>query len=136
MVPIMRDFTQDRPSISFKIDDDVFHCAPALPARVLMNFAVKFDAITEKSTGEDQMAAMMSILEAALKPESYKRFEIRMADSDQPIDLNQVNAVIEWVMGEYGLRPMEPSVSSATGPPDPVTGISSTVNMPGEESTS
>jgi len=127
----MRDFTHDRPRIQFKVGDDIFECAPAIPARTLMNFAVRFDSITEKSTGADQMDAMVSILEVSLKPESLKRFLLRMEDNEDPIDLIQVNDIVEWVMGEYGLRPTTSSEPSASGQPLPDDGTNSTANTSG-----
>jgi hypothetical protein len=53
-----------------------------------------------------------------------------MADPEQPIDLNQVNSIIEWVMGEYGMRPTQSSESSADGLPAPELGTTSTENTP------
>lgn len=127
----MRDFTHDRPRIQFKVGEDIFECAPAIPARTLMNFAVKFDSITEKSSGSQQMDAMVSILEAALKPDSLKRFLERMEDNEDPIDLLQVNDIVEWVMGEYGLRPTTSPEPSANGQQLPGDGTNSTASTSG-----
>lgn len=125
----MRDFTKQRREIKFKIDDDVFEVAPALPAGVLMDFATDFQKL-DKESGEDQKRSMMTILETVLVAGSYQRFTQRMQDRLQPIDLEQVNDVIEWIMEEYGMRPTEPSEDSSGGQPGPASGTPSTENTP------
>lgn len=53
-----------------------------------------------------------------------------------PIELPQLTEIVEWVMGEYGLRPTQPAQGSSTGQPDPAYGTNSTVPTSGEVSIS
>ena len=126
---VMKDFSRDRARLEFTIDGDHFEAASALPAQTLMDFAAKFDKIDEQS-GPDQIDSMMSILEAILLPESYPRFTARMADKERPIELAQVNEVVEWVMAEHGLRPTEQSGDSSSGSASPDDGTKSTGAAP------
>lgn len=124
----MRDFTRQPRVIEFRIDEDVFRCHPRLPAQVLMDFAVKADAMGDSPTGEQGIQAMEDVLRATLLPDHFRRFQERMNDHGNPIELAQVSEIVPWIMEEYGLRPTTPSDSSSDGPSDPVPGISSTEN--------
>jgi hypothetical protein len=125
----MKDFSRDRKQIQFKIDDDVFHCRPALAADVLLDFTERFSAIKEDD-GAESRAVLVSVLEEVLQPDSFARFRERMADRDNPVDMPQANAVIEWVFEEYGLRPTQPSSGSPNGQPGPESGMNSMESVP------
>lgn len=132
----MKDFSQARPDVTFQIDGDVFFAYPALPARVLVGFAMTFDGVSEDTPANEQMDAMLSILERALKPDSYRLFNERTSSREKPIDLNQVNDVMEWMLGEYGLRPTKLPEPSSTGSESPGDGTSLTGSTPVVESIS
>lgn len=57
-------------------------------------------------------------------------------DNAVPIELDQVTEILEWVMGEYGLRPTKPSEDSSDGPSSPESGTNSTDSTSDVESTS
>lgn len=126
MMPIMKDFSKERKVIEFRIDDDVFVCPPALPAGTLMRFIAKFNKLQNAADSEEQIALMNDTLAVVLQPESFDLLKIRMEDPHNPVDLDQLNAILEWVMGEYGLRPTQPSSSSPDGQPSQESGTSST----------
>jgi hypothetical protein len=131
----MKDFTRKRSEIKFTIDDDVFEAAQAIPADTLLDFAVNFQGLDEAS-GEDQRQSMLTILQTVLLPDSYLRFRERMSDQLRPIDLAQANEVVEWVMGEYGMRPTLPSEPSADGSASQESGTPLTENTAAEVSIS
>jgi hypothetical protein len=122
----VRDFTRQPKVIEFRIDDDVFRCHPRLPAQVLIDFAVEADAMGDSPTGEQGIRAMLGVLEATLSAEQYRRFRDRMKDPVNPIDFEQVNEVVPYIMESYGLRPTTPSEESSDGPSSPGPGTSST----------
>lgn len=122
----MRDFTREPKVIEFKIDDDIFRCHPRLPAKVLMDFAVKADAMGENPTGEQGIQAMLDVLRVTLLDDHFKIFEHRMGDPDNAIELSQISEIVPWIMEEYGLRPTTPSDDSSDGPSNQASGISST----------
>src|SRR6266576_1485581 len=110
----MRDFTRQPRVIEFKIDDDVFRCHPRLSAQTLIDFTLEVEKLGDKMTSEQGIQTMIGTLKMVLVPDSYTLFHDRMSNSSNPIELDQVNAVIEWIMGEYGLRPtQQPDTSSA-----------------------
>lgn len=132
----MKSFSRNRPKIQFDIDGDVFTAAPGLPAGTLAEFGIGYaDALSETSSIKDQFDALSSVIRLVLLPESYERFTARLTDSERPIDLEQLNEVIVWLLEQYGLRPTEPSSDSSSGPPALEPGTSSTDGVPAADST-
>jgi hypothetical protein len=128
----MRDFTKKRQDISFRVDDDIFHAARGVPAEVLLDFAAKFSGMETTASVADQLQAFRAMLDVVLLPESLERFNARMRDRENPIEIDQVEDIVSWLMEQYGLRPTEPSSPSPSGSPGPDSGITSTATTPGE----
>jgi hypothetical protein len=132
----IKDFTKKRKDISFREGDDIFHAARGVPAEVLLDFATEFSSMDTSATIDQQLKAFRSMLEVVLLPDSLKRFNERMRDRDNPIEIDQVEDIVTWLMEQYGLRPTEPSLVSPSGPSGPGPGITSTVSTPAEVSIS
>lgn len=132
----MKDFSKKRSDIVFRVDGDVFQAARGVPAEVLLDFAAEFSGMEAGATVDQQLQAFRSLLEVVLLPESLARFTSRMRDRENPIEMDQVEDIVTWLMEQYGLRPTEPSSSSPAGPSSPVPGITSTASTPGEVSIS
>jgi hypothetical protein len=132
----MRDFSKKRTDIFFRVDDDVFQAARGVPAEVLLGFATEFQNMDTTTTVDQQLKAFRALLDVVLMPESLERFNERMRDRENPIEIDQVEEIVTWLMEQYGLRPTEPSFSSPGGPPVPASGTSSTASTPGEVSIS
>lgn len=125
----MKDFTRVRTPITFTIDDDKFDAAPAIPAQTLMDLTGQFSVMDEDDPAA-AIAAMITVLEQFLLPASFRRFTERMGSKTDPIEFPQVNDVIFWLLGEYGMRPTPQSSDSADGLQLPESGMSSTGNTP------
>lgn len=124
----MRDFTRDRPEIQFKIDNDIFKAIPALPARVIVKLAAQFEELSDKDS-EAGFEATVAVIDTLLDEESAVRFRARLeAGAEHAIDVEQVAEVMQWLLGEYGMRPTEPSEPSSIGLPSPVSGMNSTAS--------
>lgn len=132
----MKDFTRQPRVIEFKVDDDVFRCFPRLPAQTLIDFTLEVEKLGEDMTSEQGIETMIGTLKMVLIPEHYTRYHERMSDSANPIELDQTNEIIQWVMGEYGLRPTQSPEGSSTGPSSPESGTNSTGDSPAEVPTS
>lgn len=129
----IRDFTEQHERLVFRIDDDVFEAARALPGKVLARFAARFADI-ENTAPDKAMDAITDALGLVLLPESNALFQKRLDDVANPISLDQAGRVIEWLMERYGQRPTEPSSPSATGSSSPESGMSSTDAPPQQAS--
>ncbi len=121
----MKDFTRKRSKIEFQIDDDVFEASPAIPADILTDFVVQFAGV-ENLPALKRVEALTEVLSMVLKPESFERFAARKKDRDNPIDLEQINDIIVWLMEQYGQRPTRPSQVSSSGQSSPEPGTSLT----------
>jgi hypothetical protein len=132
------DFTIKREPLWFRIDDDLFQAAPALPAGVAFQFAELASTLGGDS-GDERVAqarAAMTLFEKILYPDSYRRFQERMHSVEQPIDPHQLFQVVSGLMARYGLRPTEPSADSSASPEPPADGTNSTDAPPPPASTS
>ena len=132
----MRDFTRQPRVIEFQIDQDIFRCHPRLPAQTLIDFTLEVEKIGDEMTSEQGINTMIGTLKMVLIPDHYTRFHDRMSDPSNPIELDQANEIIQWIMGEYGLRPTQSPEDSSTGPSSPAPGMNSTGDSPGVVSTS
>jgi hypothetical protein len=99
-----RDFSVAHDPIAFTIDGDTFDCYPALPAGVLIQFAIGAAKINQSDV-EQQAKMLDGLFRLVLRPESADLFAARMTDPERPIELKQINLIIPWVMEAHGLRP-------------------------------
>lgn len=125
----IRDFSRKRERLVFRIDDDVFEAAAALPGNTLAQFATRFSNV-ESVPLDQQLKVFADALGLVLLPESNARFQKRLDDLQNPIELEQASDVITWLLEHYGLRPTEPSSDSSTGPASPASGTNSTDGQP------
>lgn len=120
-----KDFTRKRERVTFRVDDDLFEAASALPGQTLTEFARRFSDIgTTPAT--DQLTVLTDALAMVLLPESAARFSKRFADLENPIELEQASEIVMWLLERYGLRPTQPSSHSASGSVNLEPGMSST----------
>lgn len=128
----MKDFSKARKKLLFRIDTDSFEAAPAIPAETLAVFATRFENIESVLPG-DRFKILSDALELVLLPESYGLLRERMRDKTNPVELDQINDIILWLLEEYGLRPTQPSSASSVGQPNLESGTNLTgVQLPGE----
>lgn len=118
----IKDFTRKRSRILFRIDDDLFEASPALPAETLYEFSLRFSDLDKT---EDRLSALVEVLEMTLLPESCTIFRTRLKDPERPIELDQLNDVLVWLLEQYGARPTMLSSSSSPGLPGQGSGTSS-----------
>ncbi len=121
----VKDFSRKRERLIFRIDDDLFEAATALPGNVLAQFATRFSNV-ESIPLDQQLKVFADALGLVLLPEANSRFQKRLDDLQNPIELEQASDVIQWLLEAYGLRPTEPSSDSSTGQQSPAPGTSST----------
>ena len=122
------DFSIRKPPRQFRIDSDTFHVPAVLPAAV----AVEFSRMTKMNPNE-QFLAIGEVLDIVMLPESAELFARRMRDPSNPIGVEHIAEVVQWLMQEYGDRPTQPSSDSQASPM--TTGTPSTAGAPLVEST-
>lgn len=129
----VKDFTRKRKRLVFRIDDDLFEAAAALPGETLVQFAKRFADIDDAPL-DQKIHVITDALALVLLPDSQALFAKRFGDLEQPIEYEQAADVITWLMEEYGHRPTEPSSPSSTGQPSLASGTSSTDAQPPQAS--
>ena len=127
MTDDVRDFSKRRSRHLFRVDDtgDLLEAAPALPAEALAEFAGRFSNL-EDTDASKRFNVLVDVLEMVLLPESFALLRKKMSDKKNPVELDQLNDIIVWLLGEYGLRPTQPLPDSSTGQSDPESGTNST----------
>lgn len=127
---VMKDFTKRRDAIQFKIDDDVFVVRPSIPVDGLQRVMTTLRSAaegTDEPRLEDLMPRFKEAIKLLLMDESGRRFVERMGDWNNPIDLEQVQGVVEWITAQLAAgRPTPPSPDSTSGSPSDGAGTSST----------
>lgn len=128
-----RDFTKDRSKApSFTIGDNVYTAVVGMPAQTMLDFAGAFGDMSQSTPVDEQLKVFTEILGSLLEDDSYRVFLDSMA-SKHPrnmVDFEQVQEVIEWLLGEFGMRPTQLSSLSATGPDGPEPGTNLTGSTP------
>lgn len=113
-----RDFTKKRPPIYFIIDEDRFDCHKALSAVDLQKALERFrDSKSDGSdvTADNVMQKILSALELLLKPDSFTKFHVALYDEtrEEPIGLDQLKDIFEWLIEQYTQRPTSPLADSS-----------------------
>lgn len=133
----VHDFTVEKPRVQFKLDGDIFTGVRDIPAVKAMEFSGHADGLKrEDAPMEERIAAFMDILRLLLVPDSAELFISRLNDPVNPIGVQTMLKIVPWLFEQYAQRPTTPDSDSSTGSGNPESGISSTVNTLGVESTS
>lgn len=138
----MKDFSRKPRVVEFTVNGDVFRGKPFLAAQTMIDFTVSLESV-KASDSAAEFEAMLDSLRLVLMPDSFQRFRERMRDPSDasrngapvpqdgvapPIEIDQVNEIIEWITGEYGMRPTQPSSESSGGSPSLESGTNSTAS--------
>jgi hypothetical protein len=125
----MKDFTRPKRAIKFKVDDDVFDAVPEIAAGLVVQFAEEAELIDKNDVKPGELIGVMTnLFQYVLPPESSTRLITRLTDPKNPIGLERVLEIIQWLLEQYGLRPTEADSDSSDGVLSPVDGTSSTVS--------
>ncbi len=124
--PPAKDFSKKRTPIRFVIDGDTFEAAPAIAAETLCEFAGLYEQASGAKGLAETYRLLTTVLEMTLMPDSWQRLHERLGDRVEPIELDQLSSVVEWLLEAYGLRPTQLPSPSSGGEPSPPPGTSST----------
>lgn len=125
---------KSKPPVEFMIDDDKFFATPEVPAGTMLDLLdVRKELRAAQGSMAERFKLITDIFETLLLPDSYTLFEERLRSTANPIGLETIFEVIQWMLGEaYAMRPTQlPSLSPDTPSSD---GTSSTDGAPAEES--
>lgn len=102
--------------LSFTLAGEQFTCLPILPWVTMENLIRPYQE-------QGEMGVVLQIgplMEACLIDEDVERFHAILTRKDDPIDLETVTAIVEWLLESYTGRPTErfsslPGGQSTTG---------------------
>jgi hypothetical protein len=111
---------EDAEPLDIQVDDDTFTLMPPTSGQM---------ALIVTTMNEDdprsQIAGVIDFLDAVLADEDRHRFRKRLFKRNDPLDLETVQEIISYAIGEWSARPTESSDGST--PSRPTSGKSSTV---------
>lgn len=126
----MKDFTRPKRAIKFKVDDDVFEAVPEIAAGLVVQFAEEAELIDKDTVKPAELIKVLSnLFHYVLPPESATRLISRLSDPKNPLGLDRILEIIQWLLEQYGLRPTEADSDSLAGVLSPVDGTNSTENV-------
>lgn len=106
----IKDFSFSLEPKRFKINDDVFEAAPALPLGLASQLS-KFKDIAAEGASDK----LLEFFDEILFDQSAERFRERANSKTEPLPMTLLMPIINWLLEEYGLRPTQPSeISSST----------------------
>lgn len=128
-----KDFTKNRKKApTFTVGDNTYAATVGLPAMTMLGFAVKFGEMQVNTPIDQQVPVFTEIMDQLLEDDSAKIFRESM-ETKHPrnmIEIDQLQEIIEWLLGVFGLRPTQPLSPSAPGPDNPEPGTSLTGSTP------
>jgi hypothetical protein len=121
---VVKDFSRKRSRIVLQLDGEEYEARPAIGLKTLQ----RVQAIQRKFKDPeldkiDLFAEMFGVL---LKTDDAARFAVKLADEDEPVDPDQLQEMVSYVMERNGGRPTGESVASASGSFAEVSGTPST----------
>lgn len=98
----------DDEGILFTVDDYQFKAFRPTDGQI----AVLMSAQTGYASDSTKVAAIINFFVGVLDTEAHQVLVTRLLDRDDPFDLEQVNAILEWLLEEWTGRPTKPSTGS------------------------
>lgn len=97
--------------LSFKLHGEEFHCWPDLQGQVLLQLA----AGSADETGLATVQTINEFFDAALKPDSLKKFRELMKDPERIVSVDTLAEITSWLVEQYSERPTKEPSGSLSG---------------------
>lgn len=110
-----KDFTRTKKHepVTFTLDGDTFHCVRKMPGGLIKKVTSLGDI--ENKSVNDKIDTFMGLLKDLLLDDSYEIFNARLNDKTNPIDIEEMGDIIEWLIEVYTGRPLVQSSESVDG---------------------
>lgn len=87
--------------IPFELCGEEFEALPKIPGLTLLEFIASGDSDSGASTAQ----GILDYLKAALKKDDYKRFHALVSDAENEIDIEDLSAIVSYLIEEQSSRP-------------------------------
>lgn len=100
-------FTTQRQTkpITFELDEETFTCRPEIPGTLLLEYA--------EMIGQDNVSVsakvVLDFFKAVMRDEEHARFRKFTDSPDNPVNIQVLGEIVEYLLGEYAQRPTQPS---------------------------
>lgn len=98
--------------VEFELNDQTFHCRPALQGAVLLEFVARADS----ESGGAQAGALYDFFKDCMEEAEYERFRAYLNQPDLIIEMTTIGEIASWLVEEYTARPTLRSENSGSGP--------------------
>lgn len=98
----------------FRINDDIFECAPELPLSAMAqaaHFQLKMQDL--RSDPDAALRPIFDFFNTIMLGDSFTRFRARFDDVTRPIGVRHILKIMPWIVEAYGLVPTQPPSSSS-----------------------
>lgn len=108
-----KDFTKRRPRIFLRLDGEEYEGKSALGLPTLQAVQRIQKKLSDPQT--DKIDIFRDMFAALLKKESAQRFMVKLEDEDEPVDPDQLQGMVAYLMERHALRPTEGPSESPSG---------------------
>ncbi len=105
------DFSDERKPLRFAANGKRYECHEAISIPATQEISALATGATEE-TLLDNLDSFFSIV---MDEDNAARIKDHMRDNGSPLTGSQAVKVMHWILGEYGLRPLESSSGSSAG---------------------
>jgi len=110
----IKDFTVSVPQTrKFRIEPDVFEAVAEIPIGSYVELT-KLRGNLAAGDFDGLMSQIKTFFSAILLDDSFERFWSRLTDKKNPLGIQHILPLMEWLMEGYGLRPTQPVSSSSS----------------------
>lgn len=91
----------DAEPIEFQVDGETWIATPPTGGQMALVMAAQ----AEHSSAVEQIKGLIDFLDSVLDEEAQARYRERLMDRDDPFDISDVEAIIQWLMEEWSALP-------------------------------
>lgn len=122
---VVKDFSKVRPKLFLALDGKQYEARTAIGLAALQ----QIKTLQSSASGGDldqKLNLFRGMFRILMKSVSVDDFMARLDDEDDPIDFQQLEGMVSYLMEFHGLRPTEESSASADGSSNGTSGTVST----------
>lgn len=97
--------------VTFELDGDMFECVRKMPVELTKQIS----GLKNAESTAARLDMLVNMIRNLLRDSSLELFNKRLNDKDNPIDIEEVGEITEWLVEVYTGRPLVPSEGSVNG---------------------
>lgn len=104
---------EQQEDIQFQLYGEIFSCRRGIPGKIMLDFAARSGDNADPAAAARVIDDFFKVVLAG--EDEYTRFNDLCADPEKLIPVEDIMAIVEWLMETYGERPTQRSEISASG---------------------